>query len=66
MAISDETVVVKFSWKKIKLHFEFQTFVQLAADIVMGITKVDGYEKGQVHIHSDNGSPMKGTAPKKT
>lgn len=35
---------------------------QLAADIVMDIAKTEGYAKGQVHIHSDNGGPMKGAA----
>lgn len=26
------------------------------------ITEAEGYGKGQVHVHSDNGSPMKGAA----
>jgi putative transposase len=33
---------------------------QLAADIVVDIAKREGYDKHQVDIHSDNGSPMKG------
>jgi len=33
---------------------------QLAADIVQDIVIQEGYDKDQVHIHSDNGSPMKG------
>lgn len=33
---------------------------QLAADIVVDIAKREGYNRRQVDIHSDNGSPMKG------
>jgi len=33
---------------------------RLAADIVVDISKREGYDKHQVDIHSDNGSPMKG------
>jgi len=51
-----------FSRKIVGWQIHHQECSQLAADIVMDIAKVEGYAKGQVHVHSDNGSPMKGAA----
>jgi len=33
---------------------------ELAAELVQDITRREGYNKHQVNVHSDNGSPMKG------
>jgi len=51
-----------FSRKIVGWQIHHQECSQLAADIVMDIAKVEGYAKDQVHVHSDNGSPMKGAA----
>lgn len=51
-----------FSRKIVGWQIHHHECSQLAADIVMDIAKVEGYTKGQVHVHSDNGSPMKGAA----
>lgn len=51
-----------FSRKIVGWQIHHQECSQLAADIVMDIAKAEGYTKGQVHIHSDNGGPMKGAA----
>lgn len=51
-----------FSRKIVGWQIHDKECSQLAADIVTDIAKVEGYAKGQVHVHSDNGSPMKGAA----
>jgi len=51
-----------FSRKIVGWQIHHQECSQLAADIVMDIAKTEGYLKGQVYVHSDNGSPMKGAA----
>lgn len=51
-----------FSRKIVGWQIHHQECSQLAAEIVMDIARVEGYEKGQVYVHSDNGSPMKGAA----
>jgi len=51
-----------FSRKIVGWQIHDQESSQLAADIVMDIAKTEKYIKGQVHVHSDNGSPMKGAA----
>lgn len=51
-----------FSRKIVGWQIHDKESSQLAADIVTDIAKVEGYAKGQVHVHSDNGGPMKGAA----
>lgn len=51
-----------FSRKIVGWQIHDQESSQLAADIVMDIAKTENYIKGQVQVHSDNGSPMKGAA----
>jgi len=51
-----------FSRKIVGWQIHTQESSQHAADIVMDIALVEGYAKGQVQVHSDNGSPMKGAA----
>jgi len=51
-----------FSRKIVGWQIHHRECSQLAADIVMDIAKVEGYVDGQVDVHSDNGSPMKGAA----
>ncbi len=49
-----------FSRKIVGWQIHPQECSQLASDIVTDIARVEGYEKEQVYIHSDNGGPMKG------
>jgi len=49
-----------FSRKIVGWQIHDRESSQLAADLVQAIALQEGYEKHQVVIHSDNGSPMKG------
>jgi len=49
-----------FSRKIVGWQIHDRESSQLAAEIVRDIARQEGYDKNQVNIHSDNGSPMKG------